>query len=256
MELDQIKILEQIGLTESEAKIYLANLGLGPASIIEIGQKAGITRQMVYNLVPGMIEQGLLKEVHKGVKRQIEAISPEVLRSRTEQISSQIDELIPELKSRQAGNSAVPLITVYENPIAMREWYDHFMNKAKRGEEFLVWSAGKDWYEMDKRYIDRFLRVKEMKRMKNLVICRDNADSRKLMGEINPQGSIKYRFATDAWSSNVDKWIWQDEVCILTMREGATNMIVIKSADYAALERFDFYRIWERINNQIDEIKK
>jgi len=249
MEPEYLKILEQIGLTESEAKIYLASLHLGAASVIEIGQKAGITRQMVYNLVPGMIESGLLKEVIRGRKRLFEAISPEVLRGRTEVISKQIEEIIPELKSRQAGNSAVPLITVYENPIAMREWYEHFMKEAKRGEEFLVWSAGKDWYEMDKRFIDRFLRVKEMKRMKNLVICRDSQDSRELMQNINPQGFIKYKFAKNAWGSNVDKWIWQDEVCLLTMREGATNMVVIKSADYAELERFDFYRIWEELGD-------
>ena len=244
---DYIKQLEQIGLTESEASIYLASLSLGPASVIEIGQKASLTRQMVYNLVPGMVEQGLLKEVHKGKKRLFESVSPDVLKSRARKITGEIDELVPELKSRQATNKAIPLITVYENPEAMREWYEHFMDEAKRGEEFLVWSAGKDWYEMDKRFIDRFLRVKEQKRMKNLVICRDSKDSRELMKNINPQGFIKYKFADQAWGTNVDKWIWRDEVCILTMREKATNMIVIKSADYAELERFDFYRIWEQI---------
>ena len=61
--------------------------------------------------------------------------------------SSEIDELVPVLKTRQATDKAVPLITVNENPKAMCEWYEHFMVEAKRGEEFLVWSAGKDWYK-------------------------------------------------------------------------------------------------------------
>ena len=243
---EYIKELQKIGLTESESAIYLSALSLGPASVIEIGQKAALTRQMVYNLLPALAEQGLLKEVREGKRRLFEAVTPDILKHRTRQIVGEIDELIPMLKSRQATNKAIPLITVYENPAAMREWYERFMDQAKRGEEFLVWSAGGDWYEMDKRFIHRFLRVKEMKRMKNLVICRDNEESRELMGKINPQGFIKYRFA-DGWNSNVDKWIWRDEVCILTMRQNATNMIVIKSADYAELERFDFHRIWESL---------
>ncbi len=244
MENQYIEQLENIGLSESEASIYLASLALGPASVIEIGQKASLTRQMVYNLIPALAEQGLIKEVREGQKRHFEAVSPDVLKSRAKKISGEIDELVPELKTRQATNKAIPLITVYENPHAMREWYENFMNEAKRGEEFLVWSAGKDWYEMDKSFIDRFMRVKEQKRMKNLVICRDSKDSRELMGKISPQGFIKCKYAKDAWSSNVDKWIWRDEVCILTMRANATNMIVIKSADYAELEKFDFYKIW------------
>jgi len=244
---DYIQQLEKIGLTESEASIYLASLTLGPASVIEIGQKALLTRQMVYNLIPGMVEQGLIKEVHKGNKRLFEAVNPDILKERSKKISKEIADLVPVLKTRQATNEAIPLITVYENPEAMREWYEHFMAEAKRGEDFLVWSAGKDWYEMDKRFIDRFLRVKEQKRMKNLVICRDNKESRELMGSINPQGFIKYKFVKEDWDSNVDKWIWRDEVCILTMRENATNMIVIKSADYAELEKYNFFRIWERL---------
>jgi len=249
MENQYIKQLENIGLSESEASIYLASLTLGPASVIEIGQKASLTRQMVYNLIPGMIESGLLKEVRSGTKRLFEATGPDILKSRTKKISGEIDDLVPMLKSRQATNEAIPLITVYENPLAMRDWYENFMAEAKRGEEFLVWSAGKDWYNMDKRFMDRFLRVKEMKRMKNLVICKDNKEARELLKNINPQGTIKYRF-DNGWDSNVDKWIWRDEVCVLTMRENATNMIVIKSADYAQLEKFNFYKIWEQLGNR------
>lgn len=85
-----------------------------------------------------------------------------------------------------------------------------------------------------------------MKRMKNLVICQDTEDSRNLMNNINLQGFIKYRFV-DGWNSNVDKWIWRGEVCILTMRQNATSMIVVKPADLAAIERFNFYQIWDKL---------
>ena len=247
MENQYIKQLERIGLTESEASIYLASLALGPASVIEIGQKATLTRQMVYNLIPALVEQGLIKEVRKGQKRHFEAVSPDVLKSRTKKISAEIDELVPELKTRQATNKAIPLITVYENPLAMREWYENFMSEVKRGEEFLVWSSGKDWYEMDKRFIDRFLNIKDQKRLKNYVITAENKETKEAFKIFSKHPVIKSRFVADAWQSKVDKWIWRDEVCILTMRANATNMIVIKSADYAELEKFDFYKIWNEL---------
>ena len=244
-----IKQLEQIGLSESEASIYIASLELGPSSIIKIGQKAELTRQMVYTLMPSLAEKGLIKEVVNGAKRHFEAISPDILADRVEKISGQINELIPALKSRQATNAAVPLITVYENPASMRDWYRHFMVEAKSGDDFLVWESG-SWYELDREFYQNFIDFKKIKKIKNLVIAPDNDKGRRMREELaGPESIIKMRLMADHWNAKSSKWIWNDEICYLTVRENATNMIVIKSADLAAIERFDFYKIWDQLKD-------
>jgi sugar-specific transcriptional regulator TrmB len=243
----QFTTLERIGLSEGEANIYTANNSIGPASIIDLAQKSGYSRQQVYELIPRLLERGLLKKVRAGKRVKYEAVKPDVLNELADDVSNEVSELVSVLKSKRAAHKAIPQLTVYENPLAMREWYINFMKEAKEGEEFLVWSAGKDWYEMDTKFIEQFLRVKDEKKMKNYIIAPDNETSRDLAKIISRQGVAKFRFTDNAWSSNVDKWIWRDEVCILTMRANATNMIVIKSADYANLERFNFYRVWETL---------
>lgn len=247
---EYIQQLEQIGLCESEATIYVANLELGPSSVIKIAQKASLTRQMVYTLMPSLVEKGLIKEVTNGAKRHFEAISPDILNDRVQKISSQINELIPALKSRQATNNAVPLITVYENPMAMRDWYRHFMAEAKNGDEFLVWESGKYWYELDKEFYQKFIDYKNTVNVKNLVIMTDNEAGRRFKKELaTPDDKIKIRLSKDHWNTSASKWIWRDEICYLTIRENATNMIVIKSVDLASIEKFDFYKIWEQLTD-------
>ena len=54
-----------------------------------------------------------------------------------------------------------------------------------------------------------------------------------------------YKLFKKAWKTNAEKWVWHNQVCYLTIRENATNMIVIESKDLADIERFDFWTIWK-----------
>jgi len=202
---------------------------------------------MVYTLMPQLKEMGLIKEIKIGAKTYFEASDPDLLKDLLKQSSNKIRELIPELKSHQATASAIPLVTIYENPIAMREWYKNFMRQAKKGEEFLVWSAGKDWYNLDRKFYNKFLLRKEKLNMINLVLAEDKKESHDIKKTIGPQGKVKWKFFKKGWKTNTEMWIWRDQICYLTIRENATNMIVIQSADLVALERFNFYQVWNSL---------
>ena len=49
-----IEIIKDIGLTENEAKIYLANLSIGPATAINIAKEAGIIRTTAYSVIEAL----------------------------------------------------------------------------------------------------------------------------------------------------------------------------------------------------------
>ena len=56
------ELLKKIGLEESEAKVYLALLELGPASVSAITKKAGITRTFGYKILQKLGWLGLVSE--------------------------------------------------------------------------------------------------------------------------------------------------------------------------------------------------
>jgi sugar-specific transcriptional regulator TrmB len=243
----QFEILKNIGLTESEANIYIANITLGPSSIIEIAKKSGLTRQMVYTLMSKLTHIGLIKEINVGKRRMFEANNPDSLKDRVKFISNQINELVPYLKSRQATNSAIPLVTIYENPLAMREWYRGFLKEMRANEEYLVWESTPAWIELDKEFYIKFVRAYEKRKVRDKIIAPDTPAIRALYA--NELGSKygQYRFAKGGWGSETAKAIWRDQVINITVRENATNMVVIESKELAALERFNFYRVWDSL---------
>lgn len=244
--MEQEELLKSIGLHKNEAKLYLVSLSLGPSSAIQLGQKIGISRQMVYTILDELLEKGLVKEVEVSGHRYFQAVNPEALKDRAEKILGEVKEAVPILKTKQAEYSALPLITVYENPLAMREWYRQYMKEAKKGDELLIWSSGniEYWYGMDKEFYDKYMDIGEKVGVATYLIEPDTEQS-KIHDKIVKRKNYQFKWFKNAWKTNAEKWIWKNQVCYLTIREHATNMIVIESKDLAEIERFDFWTLWK-----------
>jgi sugar-specific transcriptional regulator TrmB len=237
-------LLESIGLSASESAIYLAGLRLGPATAIQLAQKSDLTRQMVYTVIPSLIEKGLMKEVRISNKRYFQASNPEVLTDRAELLKNEIKKAVPLLKSKQATNNTLPLLSVYENPISMREWYRRFMEEATAEDELLIWATNTTWLNVDPDFLAGFIAFKNTHQIHDRIIAPDTPASRET-AKIIHQPYAEYRFARDTWDTPAEKWIWRDTISFLTINENATNLIVIESPQLAAIERFSFERLWK-----------
>lgn len=71
--------LEQIGLTPSESKAYLAALKLGPIGVAKLASEIDLTRMAAYNLVQSLIDKGLFGKTKVGSKEKIIAQDPDRL---------------------------------------------------------------------------------------------------------------------------------------------------------------------------------
>lgn len=247
------KLLESLGLNKNEANLYLTSLQLGSSTAIQLAQKLGTTRQMVYILLPQLIGEGLLKEVVVGSKRLFQAVGPEVLNDRARYIANQIKEAVPILKTKEASNSALPILSVYENPISMREWYRRFMKEAQEGDQLFIWATNKTWLSADPDFLKEFLEFKKKKQIVDYIIAPDTEQSKEVAKQLKTQQPYStYRFSPTWWHTDAEKWIWNDTVSYLTINENATNMIVIDSKPLAAIEYFNFQQIWQQLAGQKD----
>ena len=76
------ELLKYVGLDESESKVYLALLDLGPSNISAIAKKAKIHRPVLYKLLPTLEGRGIVSQVVKKKRHLYAAESPELLRAR------------------------------------------------------------------------------------------------------------------------------------------------------------------------------
>jgi HTH-type transcriptional regulator, sugar sensing transcriptional regulator len=94
------KVLEFFGLTNTEAKIYLALLNLGPSTATTIAQKASIHRRSAYDTTSRLIKKGLIGYITKNNRKYFEAVDPERLKELIKEKEQAFNEILPQLKAK------------------------------------------------------------------------------------------------------------------------------------------------------------
>lgn len=152
--MDIQQALNQMGLEEKEAKVYLAALELGPNTIQNIARKSGINRTTVYQALKSLKLQGLISETTSGKRKLILAAEPTNLKRNIKNKEQLLNSILPDLMSLSNINPIKPKIRFYEGKEGHREIYRETL-KAKNkiaywisplatqmetiGEDFLDW---------------------------------------------------------------------------------------------------------------------
>ena len=89
--------LSQLGLTPMEAKVYLAILALGSASLSDIAAKGPFNRSSLYPVLESLSEKKFLFLSIKGKRTRYTAEAPEKIKLILKDKLSMLDEALPEL---------------------------------------------------------------------------------------------------------------------------------------------------------------
>src|SRR3989338_9632805 len=115
------EILEQIGLSRNEIKVYFALLELDQSSATPIVKKADIPNSKVYPTIEKLIKKGLVSYVIKNNVKYFQASDPhnliELLGNKEKQIIQQkkeIEELIPQIELKRKLAKEKQEATIYE----------------------------------------------------------------------------------------------------------------------------------------------
>ncbi len=134
--------LQRVGLSDREAKVYLAALELGPSPVQKIAQRASIPRATVYLVLDELRAKGFVNTYNEGKKTFFVAESPDrlsnLLDERENEIKRQraaIKQLIPNLMSRgQFKKGERSLVSFYEGPKALKALIRDNLRNAAGGE--------------------------------------------------------------------------------------------------------------------------
>jgi sugar-specific transcriptional regulator TrmB len=99
---DYIKTLSRFGFTVNQAKVYVAIVELGFASVGPISRNSGVRREEVYRILPKLEQMGLIERV-LGTPNKIKAIPLEdafsiLVKQRQDEINKQVSELAARAK--------------------------------------------------------------------------------------------------------------------------------------------------------------
>lgn len=134
--------LRKLGLSEKEARVYLAGLELGPNSAQSIAEKAGISRPTAYEIIKKLETKGLFRETKEKKKRYFTAQSPEnilgTLRTQRKELDEKEREFVRIISALSSNfSSGKNEIKIYKNKEGLRE-LEEMISFADSSEIFII----------------------------------------------------------------------------------------------------------------------
>lgn len=239
MTLEQV--LEEFGLSERQAKVYLATLELGEASVQDIAEKANIERTGTYYLIESLIRKGIVSKTAKGKKEYYSAAEPEVIFDLAKRKKDIIEKYLPEFKALYNSSKVKPKVRLYEGMEGIKSIYEKTL-ELKKGEEvvsFTPFEVGHkfigDWgHDYIRRRVARGIFVRD--------IAEDSIDSREHQKNDKEEFRKTRLVPKQKFPFTNEIGIFQDWVMVISYKEMIG--LVIESKDIAQMMKAIFELAW------------
>jgi len=121
MENELISGLNNIGLNDKQAQVYLALLRLGRGSAYAVSEQSGLKKPTTYVILDELVDKGAAHRVPRVSKRLYKPVLPEVLLRDAEQRLIETKKLLPSLKSQGSSEPDKMNVLHFEGLKAFKE---------------------------------------------------------------------------------------------------------------------------------------
>jgi len=210
VQLDKEKVLEEVGLSKNEAKIYLALLDLGSATAGKIAEKTGIHRSNVYDALERLLEKGIVTYIIKKDTKYYQATDPENLLNMIKEKEIHLTQILPELKLAQQLSKPRPSAEILEGSLGLKT---AFYDLLKYKKTIYIVGVPKEAPLKVKYWIERF--HKEHAKRKIWMVHIYNPGAKERIRYLKTLPYIKVRCLPEEYDSPVSLLSCGDEVLII-----------------------------------------
>ena len=169
-------LLEKLGLTKGEIKVFLALNKLVESTIGPIGKESKVSKSKIYDILDKLIEKGLAGYVVKEGTKYFVANDPNMIIEYVERKEQELTktkeeieaDILPQLMQQRASAVTKRIAEMYEGFQGVKEIREELMMTFEMGDTFLVLGAPKianvkweGWFlDFHKRRIQRKVKMK------------------------------------------------------------------------------------------------
>ena len=241
--MDEQRVLEQLGFSESEVKVYLASLLLGSSSASQIAIKAGLLRTSTYEILKSLTNKGLISSVLKGRINYFQAASPDQLLKVLEEKKMHLEQVLPKLMKLQRAVIEKPTVEFYEGKNGLKTILEDVLKHA--GQRYLVVGNNTKFRSLlPEFYLKSFLR----KRLAAHVLCQRIAEDSPETRELRKRDSQEQRITKTLESlqnADAELFMYADRIAIFTLVHNHPLGIIFKEKKISKLLEIIFNNVWD-----------
>jgi HTH-type transcriptional regulator, sugar sensing transcriptional regulator len=243
-----LKELQDLGLSEKEARVYLAALELGATTADKLAKHAKIKRPTAYVQLESLMKMGLMSTYEEGKKTMFAPESPELLKrllaSQQESLRTKegdLSRMLPTLMQQFASAGERPVVRFFSGKVGITAMREEVLN-LKRGEEYLILFSRDSLSDIySQAELDDFSERRAARGIRSRYIyTREGGKSSSVL----PPDTERRYISPSRLPMQSDIFVYRNSVSIMALK-GPIFGIVIESKEIAESFRAMFSVIWE-----------
>ncbi len=226
--------LKHIGLTLTEAKLYVMLLELGKAQAGILSRKTGIHRRSVYDALERLIEKGLASYIKENDKRYYLPTNPKQIQEIIDQQKEQVYDILPGLQARFFEHAGRQETVFYRGVEGIKTIFE---DQICDGKEVYIIGASHQAKELLKYYLPHYTDKRIKKKVKLHALYAGERHITAL-----PLAQVRYLPAS--FASLVSTSIYGDKVAIVVWMHEPVG-ILIKQPEVAKAFKNYFDLLWK-----------
>jgi HTH-type transcriptional regulator, sugar sensing transcriptional regulator len=236
-----IQEIQEIGLNENEAKVYLQVLKDQGETASTIAKRAKINRTTAYLELNNLIEKGLISYIIKNNKKHFQAVDPKKLLDIIEEKKNKISKILPQLKNMH--KSIEPFkIEVLEGKGGVKTLYAQIISESKEAFAFGVTGSAFDILKFEFPHLLKKAKESELK----LYYLANKSAERKL-SEL-PEKFVQIKYLPKKVSSEVTTIIFNDKVAIQSLVKENVFVTILTDKSLSDGYKSYFRFLWDSIS--------
>lgn len=239
----KIEVLEELGLSNAEVKVYLKLLELGKCKSGILIDKTKLQSSTVYHILGSLMEKGLVSYILNGKIKYYYAENPKILNELLAEKKKKLDELMPILLEKQNTSNKKQKAKIYEGFKGLKTAYLDILETMNKGEEYYFFQFPIEKLQDEK--LTLFYRNYHIKRAEKgiFVKCISSTDTKESMKYLYNIKNTKIRLIEEP-SPNVIV-IYKGKVLIIDWDEEPIAFLIESNAIYSSYKKF-FEHKWNQ----------
>lgn len=241
---NQLTLLEKLGLSPKEARLYLVSLETGPATIAKLAQKSGVKRGTIYEFLGEMLEKGLLEATVSGKRKLYAAVEPKKLEKIIDRQKEILNSLIPDLSLLISSGQDKPKIKFYEGREGLLLVYNEILDLPE-SSEIVGYATFEGVYRVfTENSIANYIKMRVARKIRQKLIMPSDKFTQNHTDKDELRETILVPKEKFPITSEIN--IYQNKVAIMSLGEEKVA-VVMESKQVADTQRAIFNLLWENL---------
>lgn len=233
------EVLEDIGLTSNEIKVYMALLELGSSPAGKITKKSQTNRTNVYDALERLMDKGLVTYVIQANRKYFEAVNPRRIIEILKEKEENMEKILPELEQKFSISKEKQEAMLYKGKKGMKSIAEDVLRCGAK--ETCIFGAEGNFVEIMQHYAWQW-----HKRRKKLSIRIRIIYNEKLRGKRHKKmfPLIKMKFISKEYDTPATTWLYGDKVAIIVWSEPIIATVIKSKEVFKSYYNF-FNILWK-----------